>query len=40
VSRSLIDKSPKVEEITIVDIGCGNGDMLRAISVDYGLKQC
>lgn len=33
----LIDKSPKLEEITIVDVGCGNGDMLRAIA-DYGFS--
>ncbi|MBX9888909.1 MAG: methyltransferase domain-containing protein [Flavobacteriaceae bacterium] len=34
--RELIDESSKISEITIVDIGCGNGDMLRAIA-DYGL---
>jgi 2-polyprenyl-3-methyl-5-hydroxy-6-metoxy-1,4-benzoquinol methylase len=26
------------EEITILDVGCGNGDMLRALA-DYGLKN-
>lgn len=29
----LIQRIPKTEEITIVDLGCGNGDMLRALSV-------
>jgi 2-polyprenyl-3-methyl-5-hydroxy-6-metoxy-1,4-benzoquinol methylase len=36
--KTLIEKSDKLEEITIADIGCGNGDMLRAIA-DYGLQN-
>lgn len=36
--NTLIGNSPKLGEITIADIGCGNGDMLRAIA-DYGLKN-
>lgn len=31
--ENLIRKIPKSEEITIIDLGCGNGDMLRALSV-------
>lgn len=34
----LIYLLPKHTEITIVDVGCGNGDMLRALA-DYGLKN-
>lgn len=36
--KELIGKVPKTAEFTIVDVGCGNGDMLRIIA-DYGLKQ-
>jgi 2-polyprenyl-3-methyl-5-hydroxy-6-metoxy-1,4-benzoquinol methylase len=36
--KELIDNSLELSEITIVDIGCGNGDMLRAIA-DYGLNN-
>lgn len=36
--EELVNKSPKLNEITIVDIGCGNGDMLRAIA-DYGIQK-
>ena len=36
--RELIVNSPKSSEITIVDVGCGNGDMLRTLA-DYGLKN-
>ena len=36
--KELIDKRSKVEEITIIDIGCGNGDMLRALA-NYGLNN-
>jgi 2-polyprenyl-3-methyl-5-hydroxy-6-metoxy-1,4-benzoquinol methylase len=33
----LIADNPKTE-ITIVDVGCGNGDMLRTLA-DYGLQH-
>lgn len=33
--KALIAKSHNLEEITIVDVGCGNGDMLRSLA-DYG----
>lgn len=36
--QNLIAKIPENTEITIVDIGCGNGDMLRILA-DYGLKN-
>jgi SAM-dependent methyltransferase len=36
--EKLIHSLPKQNEITIVDVGCGNGDMLRALA-DYGLKN-
>jgi len=36
--RKLIHSLPKQTEITIVDVGCGNGDMLRVLA-DYGLKN-
>lgn len=36
--RSLITKNPKEIQITIVDVGCGNGDMLRTLA-EYGLKN-
>ncbi|WP_291104125.1 MULTISPECIES: methyltransferase domain-containing protein [unclassified Flavobacterium] len=36
--QSLIAYIPQSTEITIVDIGCGNGDMLRLLA-DYGLKN-
>ncbi|MGO4818340.1 methyltransferase domain-containing protein [Flavobacterium sp. W22_SRS_FP1] len=36
--KSLITTIPKTAVITIVDIGCGNGDMLRNLA-DYGLKN-
>jgi 2-polyprenyl-3-methyl-5-hydroxy-6-metoxy-1,4-benzoquinol methylase len=35
--QELIRKIPKATEIIIVDAGCGNGDMLRALA-DYALK--
>jgi 2-polyprenyl-3-methyl-5-hydroxy-6-metoxy-1,4-benzoquinol methylase len=34
----LMTSIPKSRIITIVDVGCGNGDMLRTIA-DYGLKN-
>jgi 2-polyprenyl-3-methyl-5-hydroxy-6-metoxy-1,4-benzoquinol methylase len=34
----LLDRVPETQEITIIDIGCGNGDMLRTIA-DYGIKH-
>ena len=36
--QDLITKIPKTTEITIVDIGCGNGDMLRTLA-DFGFKN-
>ncbi|NDP27286.1 MAG: methyltransferase domain-containing protein [Flavobacterium sp.] len=36
--EELIQKIPKTTEITIVDIGCGNGDMLRALA-DFGIRN-
>ena len=36
--QELIQKIPKTTEITIVDVGCGNGDMLRYLA-DYGIKN-
>lgn len=36
--RQLLAKVPKSEEITIVDLGCGNGDMLRMLS-DFASKN-
>ena len=36
--QELVVKIPKGTEITIVDVGCGNGDMLRTLA-DYGIKH-
>lgn len=36
--KSLLKDWPKNKQMTIVDLGCGNGDMLRAIA-DYGKKK-
>ena len=36
--QKLLMRVPKTEEITIVDLGCGNGDMLRMLS-DYAHKN-
>lgn len=36
--QKLLMRVPKTEEITIVDLGCGNGDMLRMLS-DYANKN-
>ena len=36
--RDLIATTPKTTEISIVDVGCGNGDMLRTLA-DYGSKH-
>ena len=36
--QDLIATIPKKTEITIADVGCGNGDMLRKLA-DYGLKH-
>ena len=36
--ESLIKEIPQSTEISIIDIGCGNGDMLRSLA-DYGLKN-
>jgi len=36
--KELIVNNPKTTEITIVDVGCGNGDMLRTLA-DYGLQH-
>lgn len=36
--KELIVNNPKTNEITIVDVGCGNGAMLRTLA-DYGLQH-
>lgn len=36
--QELIHNCPVTNEITIVDVGCGNGDMLRTLA-DYGIKN-
>lgn len=36
--QGLIARISKTTEITIVDVGCGNGDMLRTLA-EYGLKK-
>jgi len=36
--QELIVNIPKTNEVTIVDVGCGNGDMLRTLA-DYGIKN-
>jgi 2-polyprenyl-3-methyl-5-hydroxy-6-metoxy-1,4-benzoquinol methylase len=36
--QNLIATIPKTIEITIVDVGCGNGDMLRTLA-NFGLKN-
>ncbi|WP_395048569.1 methyltransferase domain-containing protein [Flavobacterium sp.] len=36
--QDLIGKISKTTEITIVDVGCGNGDMLRTLA-NFGLKH-
>lgn len=36
--NQLIETLPKEKEIEIVDVGCGNGDMLRTLA-NYGLKN-
>ena len=36
--QKLVHSIPRQQEITIVDVGCGNGDMLRVLA-DYGLKN-
>jgi len=36
--QNLIASVPKTTKISIVDVGCGNGDMLRTLA-NYGLKQ-
>jgi 2-polyprenyl-3-methyl-5-hydroxy-6-metoxy-1,4-benzoquinol methylase len=36
--KELIVNKPKTTKITIVDVGCGNGDMLRTLA-DYGLQN-
>ena len=36
--KALLKNSNKSEEITIVDVGCGNGDMLRSLA-DYAKKN-
>ncbi len=36
--KKLLARFPKDYEITIADLGCGNGDMLRMLS-DFGLRQ-
>nr|WP_315149287.1 methyltransferase domain-containing protein [uncultured Flavobacterium sp.] len=36
--QDLLRNIPKTNEIVIVDVGCGNGDMLRTLA-DYGIKN-
>jgi 2-polyprenyl-3-methyl-5-hydroxy-6-metoxy-1,4-benzoquinol methylase len=36
--KKLLSKVSKLDEITIVDVGCGNGDMLRKLA-DYGFEN-
>lgn len=36
--RFLLSKSNKKQQITIVDVGCGNGDMLRNLA-NFGIKN-
>lgn len=36
--QNLVATIPKHEEISIIDVGCGNGDMLRTLA-DYGIKN-
>ncbi|MGO4821697.1 MULTISPECIES: methyltransferase domain-containing protein [unclassified Flavobacterium] len=36
--KQLLKKVDPTSEITIVDVGCGNGDMLRTLA-EFGLKQ-
>ena len=36
--QELVQKIPKAIEITIVDVGCGNGDMLRTLA-EFALKN-
>jgi 2-polyprenyl-3-methyl-5-hydroxy-6-metoxy-1,4-benzoquinol methylase len=36
--KSLINKVSKTAKVTIVDVGCGNGDMLRNLA-DYAIKN-
>ncbi len=36
--RDLIVSIPKSQQITIVDVGCGNGDMLRALA-NFGISN-
>jgi 2-polyprenyl-3-methyl-5-hydroxy-6-metoxy-1,4-benzoquinol methylase len=36
--KKLISKIPKTQMITIVDLGCGNGDMLRTLE-DYAARN-
>lgn len=36
--QDLIRKIPKLSEIVLVDVGCGNGDMLRTLA-DFGAKN-
>ena len=36
--QDLLNTISTLDEITIVDVGCGNGDMLRALA-DYGFKN-
>jgi len=36
--QNLIATIPKTTKISILDVGCGNGDMLRTLA-NYGLKQ-
>lgn len=36
--KKLLNKCSKDNQITVIDLGCGNGDMLRVVA-DYGRKR-
>ena len=36
--KAILEKHPKVQEITIVDVGCGHGDILRDVA-KFGRKN-
>jgi 2-polyprenyl-3-methyl-5-hydroxy-6-metoxy-1,4-benzoquinol methylase len=36
--KSILNEQDKAKEITIIDVGCGNGDMLRTLA-EFGKKE-